>query len=536
MSNDEVQVDPTDLNGKATQIRGLSWSAQTAQPALISPDALVLSSVAITNLNVNAESLWAFQEYGRVEGDRLAQTLDNVAAAYAEVDQASGESVGDTMGVPGGAPAAGSVMPKGVDIPPLPHPPNMPIPKGIEAADPMWDPLETQQALDAGDDAASLRAAAQMWRGNATSLETSAQQFETKSLLWEGQAADAAYAKFNAYRDWLVGLAGSWERLAGEADRLADAHDAAKSNHRPIADEYRRLYDETMGKPLDASVLAKMQRMAELQGQSEELRNTYARDGQPNQIEPEDPPSPVMGGIPVTAEDNRRARPRRPGEGDGAGEQQGAGGAGGGGQQQPTGGQPQAPQEAPASPMSAGDGAQQAAQQAAQQGSQGGSQGGGSPGGGSPGGGSPGGGMPGAGKGDPHTPKLSNDPSLKPAAAGGSGGGSGGGGGGGVPGSPLQPAVGAETVAPSPVVAPGVPVAAAGAGPGSGGMGGGMGGGGMAPMGHGAQGGSGEKKRNPQLTEDVPLYVEDRPHTEQVIGVRPRRRGTPDDGKKGDTQ
>ena len=53
---------------------------------------------------------------------------------------------------------------------------------------------------------------------------------------------------------------------------------------------------------------------------------------------------------------------------------------------------------------------------------------------------------------------------------------------------------------------------------------------------HSGQGGSGEKKRNPQLSEDVPLYVEDRPHTEQVIGVRPRRRGAPDDAKKGDTQ
>ncbi|SSA20689.1 hypothetical protein MPP7335_05843 [Mycolicibacterium parafortuitum] len=75
----------------------------------------------------------------------------------------------------------------------------------------------------------------------------------------------------------------------------------------------------------------------------------------------------------------------------------------------------------------------------------------------------------------------------------------------------------------------------ASAGAGGGAMvGGGMGG--MAPM-HGAQaGGAGEKKRNPQLSTDEPLYVEDRPHTEQVIGVRPRRRGNPDDTRRGDTQ
>ena len=49
--------------------------------------------------------------------------------------------------------------------------------------------------------------------------------------------------------------------------------------------------------------------MAELQGQSEELRNTYARDGQPNQIEPEDPPGSAGDGDPDQAV--RRRGPRR---------------------------------------------------------------------------------------------------------------------------------------------------------------------------------------------------------------------------------
>ncbi len=61
-------------------------------------------------------------------------------------------------------------------------------------------------------------------------------------------------------------------------------------------------------------------------------------------------------------------------------------------------------------------------------------------------------------------------------------------------------------------------------------MSGGMGGmGGMAPMMHGAKGeGRGDKKRNPQLSEDEELYTEDRPWTEAVIGNRPRRRSAPD--------
>ena len=49
----------------------------------------------------------------------------------------------------------------------------------------------------------------------------------------------------------------------------------------------------------------------------------------------------------------------------------------------------------------------------------------------------------------------------------------------------------------------------------------------------GAQGGgSGGKKRNPQLSQDEELYTEERPWTEAVIGNRVRRRGAPDDTKK----
>jgi hypothetical protein len=58
-------------------------------------------------------------------------------------------------------------------------------------------------------------------------------------------------------------------------------------------------------------------------------------------------------------------------------------------------------------------------------------------------------------------------------------------------------------------------------------MGGGMGGG----MGHGAGSQQGkEKRRDPNLSPDEDLYVEDRAHTEPVIGRQapPRRRREPD--------
>ena len=72
MSGDELQVIPEDLTGKANQIRGLSFSSMSAQPALITPDALVATGVAMTNLSVNAESLWAYHFFTQLPR-RLAQ-------------------------------------------------------------------------------------------------------------------------------------------------------------------------------------------------------------------------------------------------------------------------------------------------------------------------------------------------------------------------------------------------------------------------------------------------------------------------------
>ena len=535
MSGDEVQVAPEDLAGKATQIRGLSWSSTAAQPSLVSPDALDTSGVAITNLGVNAEAMWAHQEFGRLEGLRLAQTLDNVSAAYADVDKISGEDLDATMGGPGSAGAAdGTVYPRSIDLPAPARPENMPIPKGQLVSAQMLFPPEAQRALEAGDGGASLRAAAQMWRSNAQSLAASAQPFETNSLRWEGEAADAAYAKFTAYRDWLISLAGAWQRLAGEAARIADAHSVAKRDNEPIAEDFERLQQEIAQHPASADNLRKTVQMAALQNQSEEIRHQYVRDGKPHQIQPEDPPSPVVSDIPVTAEEHRRAsRPlpnERPIQGQGPDRGQGPGTGRNGGS--PTGGESSLPPESPAVSQTAA--AEQVARGAPQ---------------GSPGGGSPGAGQQGAGQqraGMPNSPKrgsrLPADASLRPAAsglAGSSGGGAGAaaGSGGAGPGSALLPSVGAETVAPAPVAVPAVQAAAGGAAAGVM-AGGGMGG--MAPMMQGAKGeGSGDRKRNPRLAEDEEIYTEDRPWTEAVIGNRARRRGARGDiknDKMNDTQ
>ena len=86
MTSGEVRVDTSDLTGKAVQIEGLTWPNQGAQPQLIPPDTLQEANTAILNLDNNTQGLWRFQEYGRLEGLRLAETLKLVADAYDRVD------------------------------------------------------------------------------------------------------------------------------------------------------------------------------------------------------------------------------------------------------------------------------------------------------------------------------------------------------------------------------------------------------------------------------------------------------------------
>lgn len=533
MAGDEVKVDPDDLHRKAELIDGIPWGTNPADVPLSRPDALQASNAAVTNLSKNAEALADYQKYGIAESKRLADTLRLVGDAYRRVDDAAKANIDAT--IPGGSsPAPPAPVPIGVNsVPEPPAPAAMPSFGPVSAdQDGFVEVKRADMLLNGGDHAASLRAAATQWSANAATLLEAAQPFQIKMENWEGAAADAAYAKFQRFGGWLIELAGKWQQLAGQANVLAGAHETARMTHEPVRVAYEAL-EAQMPAAIAAGGSAAHNlglQMEALQRESESIRETYAATGHPTPVPPPEPrPNSTAPTSPVTGNGDPNApggRPsdsaeetgRSPGRSPAEGEPQG-------------GGLP--PTEQPVSQASTAEQAPQEAQQGA---SAGGQQGGGSPGGGqpggSPGGGSPGAGQPGAGMPAPakSDPKFPTDPNLRPAAAGVGGGGSGGGGGGGVPPSPMQPAVGAETVAPTPVVAPAAPAAAAATAGGAGMAGGGMGG--MAPLMHGGQGGAGEKKRNPQLSQDEELYTEDRPWTEAVIGNRVRRRGTPDDTKK----
>lgn len=511
----ELRVETQDLRGKAGQIEGVSWPDPAAQVPLISPDALVISSRSITNLANNAEGLWRFQEFGRLEGLRLAESLRLVADAYDRVDANARQSIEN-----GGTPVSPPEVPAPNALPAPPRPTPMPIPRGLTADDMVLVP-DAQRALLAGDQAASLQAAAAMWEQNAASLSAEAQTFELSNADWEGAAADAAYGKFSEYRAWLLTMADSWHQLATEANRLAEAHFSALEKHTPIFEQYVALeaqYQQVA--PTDANKAVEIAlKMAELQEESEQVRREYALDGQTRQVEPQDPPQSATPAIPVTSNGDPRRRGGQPGQ-DGQGGQAGGAPSGGSGAPDAQGlaqtsaqGEPAATGGAPSSGGAPSGGAPS----------------GGSPSGGAPSGGAPGGlpgGLPGGmGKGEP---KFPTDPALRPAAHGGGGAGggagAGGGGGGGMPAMPMSAAVSAETVAPAPTTgaAAGTTSSGAQSGGASGAMMGGMGG--MAPMAgaHGA-GDSREKKRNPAVAQDEDIYTEDRPWTEAVVGNRRRR-------------
>ena len=151
-------------------------------------------NTAILNLDNNATGLWSAQEYGRLEGLRLAETLKLVAGAYDLVDINAMEDIKN-----GGQGTSPPEVPGVNKLPEPPLPAALAPPQGQLVDDGLMVP-DVQTNLLAGDQAASLRAAAAAWRQNAASLQTAAEGFEISTVNWEGEAAKAAYRKFNDYQ------------------------------------------------------------------------------------------------------------------------------------------------------------------------------------------------------------------------------------------------------------------------------------------------------------------------------------------------
>lgn len=497
MAGDVQRVEPGALTSQASEMKGQNWHAPS-EVTVTPPDALPATKDAVANLNDNAQSLTQFEQWAEVENHRIAEMLEIASAAYQKVDDDYGRAIED----PDRAAAVDAIT-----IPdPATPPPQLPGPVGtlrLLDASGYSNVTQTQADLTAPDSGASLKTAMLQWGVASKRIENNKPKPPPGN--WEGDAADAAYARMTAFGSWLTQLSEAWYDLAKAAAKIVAAHDKAKSTHDPIHQEYVALEQRIMalasvtgphgGVRVQNEIEKIRERMQELQSQSDEVRQDYASSATFAPVQPAEPPFKGNGG-PTTV------------------------GGGGGGPSGDAAAMAQKMAESLGVPTPASTPAAQSQPQPGAGQSGGSPAGGGSPSGGGTPGDSPGGSPGGSPAGLPKTP---TDPSVRPAAGGGGAGrGAGGGAGGaGMGSTPLSPAVTAETVAPGPPVPVGAGPAPATAG---GAAGGAMMGGGMAPM-HGAQGGAQgkEKRRDPRLAPDEDLYTEDRPWTEAVVGNRRRR-------------
>ncbi|OCB57599.1 hypothetical protein A5722_00480 [Mycobacterium vulneris] len=511
----ELQYGLDALEAKAKELETERVPTVGATPEKL-PDNLATTAHLWQQLTASGARMEATFEAGSIEATRIAAAHRSAASAYKGVQQQATEALGTQM--------------NGTDAPPpavqtaTPNTSTWPVSKEIvvgrypsePARDEMdWD--EAAKIIHGGADvqALSIKYFRDQWQVYPGTLTDYRRIFAQRAEGWHGGAAETCDAAMKSLDSWWNDMGAECLRLAHEATTFADAHDKLVADHPTLKDveDYNNANWEALGAQLNMSAdAAKHMMWDDYQRRSDAALDAYSGTHL-MEIKPGKPPA--ISGLQPVRSGELPEKPETPGV-PGGGPGGGGGGGGGGGTPE----MPKVPEMPSMSPASADPSAgQESGGGSPSGGSPSGGQGGGQPSGGAPSGGAPSGGLPKGTEGMPEVPGL-EEPSLKPASAGGGGGGMGGGGG-GMPAGPLGPAVGAETVAASPSGARGagggVPGAPGGAG--AGGMGGGMGGMGG---GHG-QGQGKEKRRNPNLSEDEDLYVEDRAYTEAVIGRRARK-------------
>lgn len=512
---DKLKVTSSELNSTAETLLRPRPKGPDANGGFQDPDKLHSTVAACDRLRASASALALAFAAGDREAERIAKALQAAAVAYDKLDEQNKAALDQQVDGEGNANAAPqSVQPVAPDLSSMPESIDVPTfdAQGGDIGEDYYLGWEdaVHAIYDHDPQALSLNYFRDQWKEYQPTLQIHAEKFSL-SADWDGDAASACEHAMKNLQSWWLDMADECKRLSDEAQKVLDAHDQLVGEH-PTENDVE--YYNSLSRP------HKVYKYPEYNAKSNTSRAEYAgklgitasRPGKPPAIS--GVPSVNASEVGTKPDTESPGTPGTPGTGDpGAG-----GGAGGGG-----GGTPEMPEMPEMPSMSPAGLDSSAGEQPSGSPSGGGSpssgQGGGSPSGaGAPSGGMPSGGLPEGSEGMPEVPGL-GEPSLKPASAGGGGGGMGGGGG-GMPAGPLGPAVGADSVGPSPAAARGggAPAGAPG-GAGVGGMGGGMGGMGG---GHG-QGQGKEKRRNPNLAEDEDLYVEDRAYTEAVIGRRARK-------------
>ena len=502
MGNEQtfVKVDSSTLNAKASDI---TTDYPTMSASAVPPCMLILSGLAMRRMDQNYQLLLAALTAGKAQAARVAACLQAAGRAYDEVDAISRAMIES------GSPATGTdavsvnpTLPPAAPPPPSAQPTSPPEDQGVE-----WTNAVAQ--IDTGDQGASLLDFAHSLYLLSDKLTAHGKKFSMGDTHWEGAAATAAEGALRRHESWLYDLAEQTRSLAQQAQSFADVHISEHPKHPTQADV------TAVGKLTGSDWLSAY---SGKQQQSDDVRRSYASRVNFADLSFKSPPEGAYPSAPVAAGD---VAPRSRHSGGNAAQPGRAGGGAGSG-----GGQPRAAGPS-ASPLSNGAMPGQSPAEQRDSNPQVGQPSGGSPGSGSPSGGqgtgggtSPAAPSTGSGVGGGRSPVLPDGPSVRPAAA--SGGSGGGAGGGGLGGQPLQPAASAPALRTSPAsggASAGGPSGTGGGVPGS------VMGGAMGPMAHGAKSeGAKEKKRNPDLSLDETLYVENRPYTDPVVGHTRRTR------------
>src|SRR5690606_27568292 len=196
---DKIRVAADELHARAQWIEDQAGDWPTEAPTATAPDGLQSTKTAVDNLNAYAESLQQYTNATKEESLRLAKTLRVVADAYEAVDQTSADAIERLQRV--------EAIPAPPPLPEPQLPPPPPRPQIVSAAGYGTVP-QTEELLNNPGDASSLGQAG----GNAlkTAFAIRAGAPDPNFPDWEGDAADAAFSKFNSFRDWIDELAAGW--------------------------------------------------------------------------------------------------------------------------------------------------------------------------------------------------------------------------------------------------------------------------------------------------------------------------------------
>lgn len=277
----KIKVAAEKLHQRANEIKANVEDWPTEAPKVTPPDGLKSTASAVDNLNAYGESLQQYTDATKQESLRMAAMLRDTATAYDNVDKSGKTAIEQTAAVE--AIPIPQTAGAEVQLPSAPPPPTMVTSDGYATVP------DTEELLNNPGASPSLIEA--MAKASTTQACLVNQVPESNVEDWEGDAADAAFAKFNLLRDWIGNLSIAWGHYGTAALAILNGHTKAMAEHKPIAAAYKDLenaMDDLLNgtNPSQADIDAVANRMEEEERKSLGVRDSYAQSARPEMPTP----------------------------------------------------------------------------------------------------------------------------------------------------------------------------------------------------------------------------------------------------------